>query len=276
MFWLIAIPALVVIYACFRVIMSPNLRYHTLAYKIKAAIIFKAGGIRRLPSAPWITWDGKFERKVDFSEVREAQRFCKPGYVGLHKDEGFGCNLAIPGAFKHAWIFVEDSDIVEATEDGVLKRDNMFPLASDFAVILRPIGVTDEEAEEAVKRANAIVGCEYDANFNFNLDETEEIFSQNLRCDKFHAAFSCTETVGFSWLKCRDKLGIFRTKQAGREAIIADDFMRMRFEIVWASQSTTVEWAEDEGLHEEGRHKLQEYWASHARKKLPPLKGKKP
>ena len=75
-----------------------------------------------------------------------------------------------------------------------------------------------------------------------------------------HGAFSCTETAAFSWLKCREKLGIFRTKHAGREAIVADDFLRMRFEIVWASKSVTVKWAEQQGLHEEGRHKIAEYW----------------
>ena len=260
MFWLITIPAILVLYACVRVIMSPKLKYHTLLYKIKASIIFRFGKLRRLRAFPWATWDGKEEREIDFPEVRDAQLVIKPGDIGLHNDWGFACNLGIPGGFKHAWIHVSPTEIVEAIAEGVMRRDNMNPLISDYAVILRPIGVTEEEKQEAVKRANAIVGCEYDANFNFDLDETEKVFSQNLRCDEFHDAFSCTETVGFAWLKCREKLDIFRSKHAGREAIIADDYLRMRFEIVWASKSVTVEWAEKVGLHEEGRHKIAEYW----------------
>jgi len=248
--------SLVLAVALYRIIMSPNLRYHSFLYKVKAAIIFRCGKIRRLHAAPWVTWDGKEEREIDLKDVREAQRFVKAGDIGLHNDWGFACNLAIPGNFKHAWIFTGGDQIIEAVQEGVLKRDAMYPLISDYVVILRPMGVTHEEVREAVSRAESIVGSDYDANFDFDLDDEEKKFSTNLRCSKFHGAFSCTETVAFSWLRCRDKLGIFRTKHAGREAIIADDYLRMHFEVVWASPSVTPKWLEENGMHEEGRLKI--------------------
>jgi len=247
--------------AIYRVIMSPTLKYHSLLYKFKAAIIFRAGKIRRLRHAPWITWDGKEEHEIDLTAVREAQGHIQPGDIGLHRDYGFACNLAIPGVMKHAWIHISPTEIVEAIAEGVVKRDNLYPLITDYAVILRPVGVTEEEIKEALARAESIVGSEYDANFNFALDDEGAKFSQNLRCGKFHGAFSCTETVAFAWLKCRNKLGIFRTQHAGREAIVADDYLRMHFEPVWVSPSVTKEWLEQSGMHEEGRVKIGEFLA---------------
>jgi hypothetical protein len=57
-------------------------------------------------------------------------------------------------------------------------------------------------------------------------------------------------------------LGIFRTVHAGREAVVADDFLSMNFEIAWVSPSVTVEWARAARLHEHGVEKIREYWSS--------------
>jgi hypothetical protein len=193
-------------------------------------------------------------------EVLRASGACRPGDIGIHRDAGYLSNLSIPGAFKHAWICVDGDDIVEAVSEGVIRRHNTYPLMTDYGMILRPIGVSGEDCYEAATRANNLVGCEYDANFKFDFAGDDEKYAANISSGKFHGAFSCTETVAFSWYHQRGKLGIFRSMHAGREAIIADDYLRMNFEIVWASPSVTVEWAEKAGLHEQGRVKIREYW----------------
>jgi hypothetical protein len=252
---------------------SSKHNYDSFLYKVKSGLFFWLGDIRRVGSFPWVTW-ALNHHEMELRDVREASAVCRPGDIGLHKDNGFLSNLAIPGAFKHAWICVDDHMCVEAVSEGVLKRDDMTPLVSDFAVILRPKGVTEKEIQEAVVRANSIVGHPYDANFDFDFKETDEaLFGtraindamnnrsliRNLTSGKFHAAFSCTEVASFCWYRAKEKLGIYKTQHSGREAIIADDFLRMNFDVVYASPSITEEWAIKYGLHEEGRCKISDY-----------------
>jgi hypothetical protein len=261
---LLAVICLGGLYSLYRALMSPELQYHSLGYRLKAKLFFFLGDIRRIEAFPWVTW-ATSSHKVCLADATRACSLSQGGFVGLHRDSGYLSNLGIPGAFKHAWIHVGDNSIVEAISEGVVKRHELYPLLTDYAVILRPVGVTGDQVAEAVRRANSIVGCEYDANFNFDLSGASDKYSANLRSGDFHGAFSCTETVAFSWYHCRKILGIFRTVYAGREAIVADDYLRMNFEIVWASESVTVEWAEKAGLHEEGRLKIKEYWDSRRR-----------
>jgi hypothetical protein len=257
-----------------RIIFSPELRYHSIIYKLKAKLVFSIGSIKRLQSFPYVTWGPHNDVcGVNLADARTASKLCRPGDVGLHKDMGFMSNLAIPGAFKHAWIVVEDDKCVEAVSEGVLKRDLLYPLITDYAVILRPIGLTKTQVGEAISRANAIVGSQYDANFRFDFEETETgapiergvdacRYCSNIHSGGYHGAFSCTETVGFSYFPFRDKLNLFRTLHAGREAIVADDFLRMNFQVVWLSPSVTPEWAEGTGLHEAGRVKIKTFLES--------------
>jgi hypothetical protein len=257
---IMVVMALAGLVAIYRALLSPELRYHSCAYKLKAKLFFWVGDIRRLHAFPWVTWAPHHCTSIDMQDVLTASSLCRPGDIGLHRDSGYLSNCSIPGSFKHAWICVEDDDIVEAISDGVIRRHNTYPLLSDFAIILRPMGASGEDCYVASKRANDLVGSEYDANFLFDFAGDEKKYSENITGGKFHGAFSCTETVAFSWYHLRNKLGIFRSRHAGREAIIADDYLRMNFEIVWASPSVTVEWAMESGLHEQGRTKIAEYW----------------
>jgi len=262
--YIISAIILVILIVCFAkfVILSPELKYHSFWYKIKAKLMFWFGKVRRLHHFPWLTW-AVIEHLVNLRESREACLVSRPGDVGLHKDEGFGINLAIPGSFKHAWIVVDENMCVEANQYGVLHRDHLFPLVTDYAMILRPRDVSLEDVQTAVKRAMSIIGCDYDANFNFNLDEEDKEYAKkytkNLSGGYFHPAFSCTETVAFAWYHRKDWLRIFRSVHAGREAVIADDFLRMNYDIIWMSKSVTNKWAKETGMHEEGRNKIQEY-----------------
>lgn len=276
MHWLLwALPALVLVVVAFlaKIILSPALKYHSFLYKIKAAMIFWFGDIRRLSSFPWCTW-ASTDHLMSHRDARNGSEASRPGDIGLHRDVGYLSNVGIPGAFKHAWICVEDDYCVEALSEGVVKRDEIAPLLSDYAIILRPNGVTQGDIAEAVARANALVGSEYDANFHFDFEASNSMFQKNVERDfnsgaadnlkggNVHMAFSCTEVAGFSWFHKARQLRIFRSMYAGRPAVIADDFLKMNFDIVYASQSVTTEWAISIGLHEEGIQKIRDYWSS--------------
>jgi hypothetical protein len=121
------------------------------------------------------------------------------------------------------------------------------------------------------------VGSAYDANFRFDFEASNALvktgeavrriardfnngMAANLKAGKAHFAFSCTEVAGFSWYHKAKELRIFRIRHAGRPAIIADQFLSMNFDVVYASPSVTPEWATQEGLHEEGVKKIADYW----------------
>jgi hypothetical protein len=248
------------IYFIYKALMSPELAYHSWQYKLKAKLFFWIGDIRKIDAPPYFTW-AKEHHLIDFKDARKASFFSRAGDIGLHRDKGVLSNCGIPGAFKHAWICLDGNDCIEAVSEGVLRRDELYPLKSDYAIILRPLGTNKADADQAIARANGIVGCQYDANFNFDLERSPESAEciKNLNAGNFHKAFSCTEVAAYSWYHCKQKLGIFRTKYAGREAIAADDFLKMNFGIIWMSPSVTLEWAEEHDLHEEGRHKIKDF-----------------
>jgi hypothetical protein len=273
LFWALPVLALAIVSFLTKIILSPSLEYHSFLYKVKAALIFWFGDIRRLDSCPWATWASK-NHIMSHRDARKGSEASLPGDIGLHRDVGYLSNFGIPGAFKHAWVCVEDNYCVEALSEGVVKRDEMAPLLSDYAVVLRPNGVTQDDVAEAVARANALVGNEYDANFQFDFEVANALFrkdaerdfnsgaADNLKEGKIDMAFSCTEVAGFSWFHKARHLRIFRSMHAGRPAVIADDFFKMNFDVVYASQSVTPEWAEGIGLHEEGIQKIMDYWSS--------------
>lgn len=247
----------------YKFITCPGLRYHSLPYRVKACIVFWLGDIRRLDAFPWVTW-ASHDHKIDLSDARKAMAASRPGDIGIHRDSGYLSNLGIPGAFKHAWVCVEHGMCVEAMSEGVLKRDQLYPLVSDYAIILRPLRVGARATKQAINRANSLVGCEYDANFSFDFEKDDAEYKKhsiNLSSGGFHGAFSCTEVAAWSWHHCKNKLGIFRSIHAGREAVIADDFLRMNFGIIWMAPSVTVEWATQQGLHEAGRQKIADFQA---------------
>lgn len=261
LFALLTVPVVLLGIALYKIILSPELRYHSFLYKAKAWLVFNVGHIRRLDNFPFFTAYGYDGHKVIHKDVRRGSAVARPGDIGLHRDEGFVSNLAIPGGFKHAWIFVHDNDCVEAISDGVVQRDCLAPMLTDYAVILRPVGTVKADVDKALARAETLVGCEYDANFNFPLDQFDEDYKKYLAhlSAGFHKAFSCTEVVAFSWYHRKDKLNIFRSQHAGREAVIADDFLRMNFGIIWMSPSVTLAWADSVGMHPESRQKIKDY-----------------
>jgi hypothetical protein len=207
---------------------------------------------------------------VTYEEITESLHLLKPGDIGLHREWGAFSNLAIPGFMKHAWIHTDCSPdlakhrIVEATQEGVLPKHAIIPMRSDYTAIVRPQNVSEIDCGLAVRKAMKIVGCKYDADFNFNIEEEIEHLKDHVRnLKKFDKAFSCTEVVSFSWWHCREQLRIYRSLHRGKQVILADDFLKRSFEIVWLSDSVTVDSARREGLHEEGLMMVQEYRTKH-------------
>ncbi len=238
-------------------------------------LVFFAGDIRKLNSFPWVTWS-KHEHRVDYSEILEVLPLIKYGDVGIHRDSGYLSNLAIPGFMKHGWIHVDDGiekpSIIEAISEGVINRNAIYPMFSDFTIILEPKGVTDKERKGACKKAKGVLGEKYDVNFAFDIEKELEYYhgtdtkaaKRDLEdgqtyLQEFDGAFSCTELVSYAWWHKRDELRLFREEVKGKKVILADSFLNGGWSIKWVSKSVTVESAITLGLHEEGIEMIRKF-----------------
>ena len=239
--------------------------------------VFFVGDIRRLKSFPWVTWAVR-EHKVKYEEILEMLPLIQYGDIGLHKDDGYLSNVAIPGFMKHSWIHVQDGienpQIVEAVSEGVVMRSPIYPIYSDFTIILSPNDVNDGERKGACLKANNIVGEKYDVNFEFDIEQELQYYTGQYKTDaqqdlavgqdqmrKYDHGFSCTEVVSYAWWHKREELSIYRKERMGKKIIIADDFLNHNWRIKWMSGSVTPEVARENGLHEEGVAMIEEFLA---------------
>jgi hypothetical protein len=261
------------------------MKKHSLWFRLKRKLVFFFGDLRRIQCFPWITWD-VHKKMVNYHEALKGIKKAKAGDIGLHRDKGYFSNLAIPGFLKHAWIHITDgtdlehAEIVEAVSEGVLKRHALYPVMSDFAIILRPPNVDEKDIKRAVRFANKLVGCEYDVDFEFDIEQVhekmakvdddaregkEEFHTSRDNLKERYGSFSCTEVVSFCWWHRRRKLQIGREEYAGKEIIKPDSLIR-GFQIVWASKQTTPEMARKYKVPEVIVQKLEDYWTK--RKKV--------
>jgi hypothetical protein len=117
--------------------------------------VFFVGKIRRLDRFPWITW-AEIEHRISFDEIMEMADKLQYGDVGLHRHADYLQNIAISGFMIHAWVHTEDGftgKIVEAVSQGVLHRNYLYALYSDFTIILRPKNVSESERKGACLKA---------------------------------------------------------------------------------------------------------------------------
>jgi hypothetical protein len=273
----------------------------TRCHRAWRRIVFLVGDIRKLDSFPYVTWD-VHEHEVEYDEAMEALCYVKAGDVGVHRDKGYLSNCAIPGFMKHAWVHVTDpvklqslndrehydttkTEIVEAISEGVVRRHALYPIRSDYVIILRPKDANANDIVKAVKKANKIVGCEYDADFKFDIEEELARFKDttgnidklaeekneftrtvtNIKAE-WDGGFSCTETASFCWWHLRDKLRLYRIEARGKKVILADQFINGGFDIIWMSKSVTPEVARKLGLGEEGILMITEYIKNYSKK----------
>lgn len=252
-------------------------------------MVFWGGSIRKIESFPYLTW-GRQESKISYEEILQASRLVRAGDIGLHREEWCFSNVAIPGFMKHAWIHVNNPvtqgnvcdvtnvEIVEAVQQGVLSRSAMYPLRSDFAIILRPKNVIQADIDFAVSKAKRIVGCAYDYRFDFDIEnelhmfnsiakrhdkelgeDREELSQIKNNMQKWDGGFSCTETVSYAWWHKRRELKLARHKRRGKMVIIGDQMINRGFDIVWMSKSITLNMAISSGLHADGVKMIDEY-----------------
>lgn len=263
-----------------------------LWHRIWRRIAFWAGDVRLdwqwyffIPF-PLISWT-HHEYAVTYEELLKVCKTLQPGDLMLATKKGYVfSNIAIPGCFKHAGVIVTGPDLdtwpldpstvklVEAVSEGVVRRHVLWA-RGDLMIFLRPKDVDFEDRAKAVRIANKIVGCRYDAEFDFNLEdelkhleneEREELERTKQNCKaEFDVAFSCTEVAAAAWWHKRKPLGIVRQRIRGRLCIVADQFVNRSFQIVWTN--VTVAQAEKEGLGEEGLRELDAYWAKRKREK---------
>jgi hypothetical protein len=259
---------------------------NTLNYRLHRAwrrLAFWAGDVRLdwqwyfgIIPLPLISWV-HYEPSVSIEELLETCKKLKKGDVMLATKFGYVfSNLAIPGCFKHAGIIVEDGGtvLVEAVSEGVMSRHPLYA-RGDRMIFLRPKHMSDDERNHAADLAKRFVGCEYDASFEFNIDDELDYFKgvsdydledhslelkrvvQNHMAE-YDVAFSCTETVAAAWWFRRKQLGIFRKVVRGRLCIVADQFINRDFSVVWTN--VTVDEAKKVGLSEESVREIEDYW----------------
>ncbi|MHC4915088.1 MAG: hypothetical protein ACYTGB_06315 [Planctomycetota bacterium] len=293
---------------------DPGTKIRTRLHRAWRRLVFFVGDLRIIPNVlakvpligripllnriPGFTWD-IHQHQVDYWESMNALSVCRRGDIGLHRDSGYVSNWAIPGFMKHAWIHldgpvtaaapggeeavdVRNMQIIEAVSEGVLRRSAMFPVRSDYTIILRPKEASPEDVNAAVAKALKIEGCRYDADFKFDIEEELEHFSpedespeeidedkreleviaEGIRAE-WDGGFSCTETVSFAWWHRRRQLRLFRRPARGKQVILADQMINDGFEIVWMSDSVTPQIAAKLGLPEEGVELIREYRRAH-------------
>jgi hypothetical protein len=139
--------------------------------KLWTKIVFFFGDIKRIRHFPFVTWDTT-HHEIDLADAVAATKLIKPADIGLHRDKGFLSNWFISGCFKHAFIFTSSETTIEAISEGVVKRHSLYPIYSDYTIILRPKNLSDDDVLRAIVKSENIVGKEYDVNFAFDMEKT--------------------------------------------------------------------------------------------------------
>jgi hypothetical protein len=231
---------------------------------IRKKLIFFAGDIHKDSNLTGFSWD-THKRLINYNEAMSSIYYTGEGYIGLHRNIGDLSNVAIPGMFKHAWIYTGDNYIVESVSEGVLERNFLHAVMSDYVIILKPL-VSVEARLEAVARSQRLADLKmpYDDKFEFDLEVEEILFADKdialANMKKYGLGTSCSETIALGYVGHRRELALYRVKLGNRLVILPDNFVTTHFEIVWASKFTTPEIVKKCGLHEEGVEMLREFW----------------
>lgn len=99
----------------------------------------------------------------------EIKSLCKPGHIIISKKRLGVSNLLIAGKYKHALIVGRGGNIIEAVSPRVRKTPiEEFCKNTDYACILDPNLLTDEEKMKLVDFVEQQVGISYDYFFQTN------------------------------------------------------------------------------------------------------------
>lgn len=205
---------------------------HTEAFR---NFIFWIGNVRKLSTFPWVTWD-HHDPKVSHDDITEIVKLVKPGDVGLHRDLGFLSNVFIPGQFKHAWLFVDHDQIIEATKEGVRQRSCRNPMRTDDLVIVRP-KIPSRFRKEAVEQAKKIIGLNYDVEFDFDLK------AEFTHLSKIDHAFSCIEVIAYAYYPHFKELGFEWSTHMGKKVLYPSEVLNPEWEVVYSNVPSIKEGA---------------------------------
>ena len=165
----------------------------------------------------WLTINASTFR-LKGKHYRDVDPLIQPGDILIRRFEGYVDKFLIPGWWNHAGMYVGEVEgkqhkVVHAISDGVVVDDLIDFMRTDHLIILRaPEGLQ----EEAIRRATAAIGSDYDFAFDFN---------ETLR-------FSCTELVSHCYPGHVDG-----KKRFGRVTVVADDIVNTpTFKVVWDSR----------------------------------------
>ncbi len=185
-------------------------------YKIQKAVFRFIGDIK------WSGWKKPFWFTINANgyqlkgeHYRFLSKVIKPGDILIRRFEGYVDKWLIPGFWNHGGIYIggEKEQVVHATSDGVIIEDILNFMRTDHMIVLR---APSEMVEDAIKRADGIVGLEYDFSFDF----------------VGRKRFSCTEVIDF----CYPNM-VTPKKRFWKITIVADDIVSCsELSVVWDSR----------------------------------------
>ena len=162
--------------------------------------------------------------KLKGEHYRLIKPVLKPGDILLQRFEGWIDKWFIPGFWNHGAIYIGGvkEQVVHATSEGVLIEDVINFMRTDHLIVLR---LKNKLATEiGIKKAESIVGAEYDFSFDFS-DNTQ---------------FSCTEVIDY----CYPEL-FTKSKHLGRMMLSPDDItLSPSIKTIWDSRKYKTEWSE--------------------------------
>jgi uncharacterized protein YycO len=159
-------------------------------------------------------------KAVNGLDVFSIQQSLVPGAVLLTHIRGEMSNVFIPGDFTHAAIVTSNKFVIEATGDGVARKDIItFMTTKDRVVLLYPRFADFEQMSKAAQNAGELIGLPYDFLFT-----------------EGNKAFYCSELVTFCYEKVVPNI-FTRRKRFGVSTVIPNDFIKAqdKWELVWDS-----------------------------------------
>ena len=187
-----------------------------LWYKIQSKIFTFIGDIKwaGILHPFWFIFNAK-NYQLKGEHYFKVQSLIQPGDILIRRFEGYVDKWLIPGYFNHGGIYFgkKNEQVIHAISDGVIVETLVDFMRADHCIVLRP---PKDMIDNALEKANSIVGAAYDFNFDFEDSRT----------------FSCTEVVDYCYP------GIIQPKRRfGRMTVVADDIVACdQLKTVWDSR----------------------------------------
>lgn len=186
---------------------------HRLLLKVVASFSKVAGKIH----APFT------HKRMTSEDYRSMKALMKPGDILITSTRGELTTILIPGFWSHNAIVVDENSCVEAIGLGVVKTDLIdFILTRDYAVLMRPKNMSDEQLQKVADFTISKIGAMYDYEFESDNEQ-----------------FYCSE-LAYRGLKEVDPKFPFELRERmGQMTVVPEDFWRAadKFDLIWSSKS---------------------------------------